>query len=73
MKNTDSWNWMQSIAVGSCFGGLVAAFLYGPSSSYGWTGLLVFLMAAFFITWMSVDDLYSKLITEIRKLTDKSD
>lgn len=71
MKSADSKNWMQTIALGSCFGGLVAAFLYGPSNDYGWTGLLVFLVAAFFITWMSVDDLYSNLITEIRKLADK--
>ena len=72
MKNGESWNWMQSIAAGLCFSGLVAAFLYGPNSDYGWTGLVVFLIAAFFITWLMVDELYSTLITEIAKLTDKT-
>ena len=46
MKNGESWNWLQSIAAGLCFGGLVAALLYGPNSDHGWTGLVVFLMAA---------------------------
>jgi Na+-driven multidrug efflux pump len=67
-----NWNWMDSLLVGVGVGGIGAALLYGPTTGLngGWTGLVVFLAAAFIVSWRLMFQLYSdvmKRISDIKK------
>lgn len=70
MDKTSSWSWVDSIIIGAGMGGVILAIAEGPTTglSGGWTGLIVFLVSALWVSLRIITQLHSDVINKISEM-----